>query len=547
MSWRNHFTCDVLAEKGSAHIESLCKWGPTTFTHAHARAAERPAARGDGDAGAGRPDLGARIRAFQAVCAPRRRATDLDNDLWLHAHAAAAVGAKPSRRRAGMMSQPTIGFRRHDASRPLLGDRGGEQGLRRRRLRCRRGARRRRSATGELPVVEPGLDDLLAANRDAHDVHARCRARSRDCDVVYVAPDVPTDDAGRSDLAPLDAPARARVCAALRADAVLVVLSQVPPGFTRARQRAGRAALLPGRDADLRPRGGARARSPSASSSAAPIPRSRCRRRSRRSSRRSAARSCRCATRARSSPRSPSTAASSPRSASPTRWPSCARASAPTGREIAPALQARPRASARTPISRRASASPAATWSATSPPSCALGDEHGTDAGVVRAWQSPTAAHRRDWAAAHRARGVLPASRDATDRACWGLAYKENTHSAKNSPALSLLAALGPCAVRAYDPVVAPRAEWHPEPDGRRRSARRLRGRRRGADRDALAAVQGARAVRAGAAHARARRDRSVRLPRPRGVRLGRAHPPDARRRRLSLLACGCAMLDSPL
>lgn len=30
--WRNHFTCDILAEKGSAHIESLCKWGPSTFT-----------------------------------------------------------------------------------------------------------------------------------------------------------------------------------------------------------------------------------------------------------------------------------------------------------------------------------------------------------------------------------------------------------------------------------------------------------------------------------------------------------------------------------
>ena len=33
LSWRNHFTCDVLAENGSAHIESLCKWGPSTFTH----------------------------------------------------------------------------------------------------------------------------------------------------------------------------------------------------------------------------------------------------------------------------------------------------------------------------------------------------------------------------------------------------------------------------------------------------------------------------------------------------------------------------------
>ncbi|MBM3568914.1 MAG: Gfo/Idh/MocA family oxidoreductase [Alphaproteobacteria bacterium] len=32
LSWRNHFTCDVFAEKGSAHISSLCKWGPSTFT-----------------------------------------------------------------------------------------------------------------------------------------------------------------------------------------------------------------------------------------------------------------------------------------------------------------------------------------------------------------------------------------------------------------------------------------------------------------------------------------------------------------------------------
>ena len=30
--WRNHFTCDVFAENGSAHISSLCKWGPSTFT-----------------------------------------------------------------------------------------------------------------------------------------------------------------------------------------------------------------------------------------------------------------------------------------------------------------------------------------------------------------------------------------------------------------------------------------------------------------------------------------------------------------------------------
>jgi scyllo-inositol 2-dehydrogenase (NADP+) len=32
LMWKNHFTCDILAEKGSAHIESLCKWDTTVFT-----------------------------------------------------------------------------------------------------------------------------------------------------------------------------------------------------------------------------------------------------------------------------------------------------------------------------------------------------------------------------------------------------------------------------------------------------------------------------------------------------------------------------------
>ena len=29
LMWKNHFTCDILAQKGSVHIESLCKWGPS--------------------------------------------------------------------------------------------------------------------------------------------------------------------------------------------------------------------------------------------------------------------------------------------------------------------------------------------------------------------------------------------------------------------------------------------------------------------------------------------------------------------------------------
>jgi len=32
LSWKNDFICDVIGDKGSAHISSLCKWGPSKFT-----------------------------------------------------------------------------------------------------------------------------------------------------------------------------------------------------------------------------------------------------------------------------------------------------------------------------------------------------------------------------------------------------------------------------------------------------------------------------------------------------------------------------------
>ena len=31
LSWRNDFICDTIGSKGSAHINSLCKWGPSKF------------------------------------------------------------------------------------------------------------------------------------------------------------------------------------------------------------------------------------------------------------------------------------------------------------------------------------------------------------------------------------------------------------------------------------------------------------------------------------------------------------------------------------
>ncbi len=96
------------------------------------------------------------------------------------------------------------------------------------------------------------------------------------CDVVYIAPDVPTDDAGRSDLARHPRADRRRSSRRSGRDALLVVLCQVPPGFTRGTRAAAGAALLSGRDADLRPRRRARDAARSATSSAAPIPPRRC-------------------------------------------------------------------------------------------------------------------------------------------------------------------------------------------------------------------------------------------------------------------------------
>jgi UDPglucose 6-dehydrogenase len=91
-------------------------------------------------------------------------------------------------------------------------------------------------ARGELPVLEPGLPELLAANRDRLTFTAQAHDLSR-CDLVYVAVDVPTDGAGASDLAPIRATLDT-IAPHLDPRAVLVVLSQVPPGFTRGVLRA---------------------------------------------------------------------------------------------------------------------------------------------------------------------------------------------------------------------------------------------------------------------------------------------------------------------
>ncbi len=84
---------------------------------------------------------------------------------------------------------------------------------------------------GDLPVVEPELDAMFAANRERLTFSDKPEGLSG-CDVVYVAVDVPTDDDGKSDLSPIEAMIET-VTPHLNDNAVLVILCQVPPGFTR--------------------------------------------------------------------------------------------------------------------------------------------------------------------------------------------------------------------------------------------------------------------------------------------------------------------------
>jgi UDPglucose 6-dehydrogenase len=85
--------------------------------------------------------------------------------------------------------------------------------------------------SGTLPVHEPDLDTLFvdAAPRLTwtHDAQGL-----KVCDLVYVSTDVPTDDHGQSDFAGVQA-LIAQVSPHLAPQAVLVVLCQVRPGFTR--------------------------------------------------------------------------------------------------------------------------------------------------------------------------------------------------------------------------------------------------------------------------------------------------------------------------
>jgi len=83
LSWRNNFTCDIYAEGGSAHIQSLCKWGPATFVQ---RTRVLPSGQPKEDRDVMRqedPTWYLEYSHFKSLCENGGK-TDLSNDLWIN-------------------------------------------------------------------------------------------------------------------------------------------------------------------------------------------------------------------------------------------------------------------------------------------------------------------------------------------------------------------------------------------------------------------------------------------------------------------------------
>ena len=294
-----------------------------------------------------------------------------------------------------------------------------------------------RLSAGDLPVSEPDLDDIVRANGRRQSFTSEVAALSR-CDVVYIASDVPTDDSGQSDLSGI-CKLIDTVAEVLGQDAVLVILCQVPPGFTRAlaapppeRRYYQVETLVFGRAVE-------RATKPEryiigCADPDKPL-----------------------------DPRFRAVLQAFDCPILPMRYESaelakisinmCLVASIGVANmlaelcegigavwsEIVPALK----------LDRRIGA-----YSYLAPGLGIAGGNlerdlatverlaaaHNTDAGIVRAWQA-NSRHRRDWAVRTIRAALLDAEPDAVV-AVWGLAYKENTHSVKNSPSLATIAQL---------------------------------------------------------------------------------------------------------
>jgi UDPglucose 6-dehydrogenase len=313
---------------------------------------------------------------------------------------------------------------------------------------------------GELPVVEPGLDALLGQHR-ARITFSSDPAELRTCDVIYVAPDIPTDDSGTSDLSGLD---RLLDFALANSgpNAIVVVLSQVPPGYTRARQRSERLlfyqveTLIFGRAVE-------RATTPERfivgcpdTSQPLPAPLDQFLR-----SfgcpilpmRFESAELCKIAI---------NCCLVSSIAVANTLAELCEGMGA-NWSEIVPALKLDRRIGAYAYLAPGLGIA-GGNLERDLATVIRFADRIGSDAGVVKAWIA-NSQHRRNWAVRTIRQAALTENPSATI-AVWGLAYKENTASVKNSPSIATIKALPDVKFVLHDPVVEPSVAQQPKAVG---------------------------------------------------------------------------------
>lgn len=302
----------------------------------------------------------------------------------------------------------------------------------------------------KMPVVEPGLYDLLATNADRLQFSADPADLKR-CDIVYISADVPTDDHARSDLSPIRSLID-QVTAHLNDDAVLVILCQVPPGFTRSLTRIPQQRLIYQVETLIFGRAVERAMHPErfivgCTDPSLPLPA--CYQKFLESF------SCPILPMRYESAELAKISINFCLVASVTVANVLAEVSETIGAdwsEIVPALKLDKR------IGNFAYLAPGLGISGGNLERdlrtvINIGKDKGTDVRVVEAWID-NSLYRKDWCWRVLSEHVLTADPKARI-AVLGLAYKENTHSTKNSPSLALLAHLEGYNVRVHDPVVS--------------------------------------------------------------------------------------------
>jgi UDPglucose 6-dehydrogenase len=301
---------------------------------------------------------------------------------------------------------------------------------------------------GILPISEPGLEEAFSAN-GARLQFSNDDAALASCDLVYIAVDVPTDEAGASDLRPITEMTKTAM-AAMSDDALLVILCQVPPGFTREINRA------PDRlyyqvETLIFGRGLERAMSPEriilgCANPDAPL--------DARLKTHLEAFNCPILPMRYESAELAKISINMCLVASigvaNTMAELCEQIGADWS-EIIPALRLDRRIGAYSYISPGLGIA-GGNLERDLVTVTRLAETHGTDHGIVDAWLA-NSRHRKGWAWSVVNSRVLQRKPDATI-AVLGLAYKENTRSTKNSPSLALLRELKGRTVRVHDPVV---------------------------------------------------------------------------------------------